>query len=74
MSKAKTKLIAAEIMQVLLKNGVKLKSPYCFENFFTDEMTHEVLGPFFYDEANDGAPLNLANEIQRVIADAGGKP
>lgn len=68
LSKAQKKVVAAKVMKTLIEAGIKIKSPYDVENFFEDNMTHEVMCPFFYDENDDeGKELNVMDEINKVL-------
>lgn len=61
--KSKKKKIIAMILKAMLDGGVKLESPYDVENWIEDNMSHEDMMGFFYENEEEA-------DVKKKIAEA----
>jgi hypothetical protein len=54
----------AKVIKLLIEEGYELTSPYDFENLF-DDVSHEDLCPFFYEEGETADVLKKAKAVIR---------
>jgi hypothetical protein len=60
----KKKKIIAQILKVLIDNGIQIKSPYDVENFLGELLTHSNMFVFFY---RDEEEINVRDEIKKYL-------